>query len=82
VSSNKVTNRRHVSEIGNDGIITNVNCPSCGKRIIYNGNYFCEDWGYVSKRTRYGGDCSWALPHPATSATDRAICDALCVDYE
>lgn len=36
-------------------------CPDCGARVIYNGNYFCERWG---------GECWWALPHPARRQAD------------
>jgi len=49
-------------------------CPACGDApIVYNGNYFCDDWG---------GECDWALPHPATRRRDRDICDLLGIDYE
>jgi len=83
MSTGRVTKQHHTSKIDNDGaIVPEVCCPQCGKRVIYNGNYFCEDWGYVHKRSRMGGNCSWALQHPATSAADRAICDALGINYE
>lgn len=39
-------------------------CPDCGARVIYNGNYLCERWG---------GECWWALPHPARKTADREL---------
>lgn len=72
----------HESTIGNSGTVAaDVSCPLCGQRVIYNGNYFCEDWGFVHNGKRTGGDCDWALPHPAVNDSDRAICDALGTDY-
>ena len=47
------------------GRVTLEHCPSCGARIVYNGNYFC--CGYFS------GDCGWALPHPARKKADRDL---------
>lgn len=46
------------------GRVTLEHCPSCGARIIYNGNYFCVDYGIV---------CDWALPHPARKKADREL---------
>jgi predicted RNA-binding Zn-ribbon protein involved in translation (DUF1610 family) len=48
----------------NNGKTTLEKCPECGGRVIYNGNYFCERWG---------GECWWALPHPAGKAADREL---------
>jgi hypothetical protein len=59
-----------------------VRCPKCGGRVVYNGNYFCQWWTFTkSGRPLREGECTWALPHPATSDEDRAICDALGIDY-
>lgn len=50
-----------------------VTCPKCKEeRVVYNGNYFCDGWGYT---------CDWALAHPARSKRDRAFCDAVGLDY-
>lgn len=57
----------------NVGDLTPEKCPSCGGRVLYNGNYACEFWGTTYEGTRLGGPCSWALPHPATSKVDREI---------
>jgi len=46
-------------------------CPLDGARIVYNGNYFCENWGA----------CNWALAHPARSRADREICTRLGITY-
>ena len=54
------------------GWVTEASCPRCGSQVVYNGNYFCENWSY---------DCAWALPHPARSAADRRVCDVVGVDY-
>ncbi len=56
----------------NYGEPTEARCPKCSGRVVYNGNYFCENWG---------DDCDWALPHPARSKKDRAVCDVLGIDY-
>lgn len=50
------------------GTVTLEHCPSCGARIIYNGNYFCED---------YGSSCGWALPHPARKKADQRLAMSL-----
>jgi hypothetical protein len=51
-----------------------IACPKCGLApVVYNGNYFCDNWG---------DECNWALPHPATSKSDREICDLIGTDYE
>jgi hypothetical protein len=55
----------------NPGEYTRVRCPACSGKIVYNGNYFCEYWGTVISRQRVGGDCDWALPHPADNDLDR-----------
>lgn len=50
-----------------------IECPVCKDNpVVYNGNYFCDGWGYT---------CHWALPHPATRKRDREICDLIGVDY-
>lgn len=59
---------------GSDTVIT---CPKCKTPVVYNGNYFCDNWAY-----RPGpGECSWALRHPARSRRDREICDLIGIDY-
>jgi hypothetical protein len=65
-------------------IVWDEKCPSCGKQVLYNGNYFCEDWGYTSSDdgTRRLGPCDWALGHPATSKKDREFCRRQHLDYE
>ena len=51
-----------------------IPCPKCGVfPVVYNGNYFCDDWG---------GECDWALPHPALSKRDREFCDLVGIDYD
>lgn len=40
------------------GFGTGVRCPECEScQIVYNGNYFCGDWGSRDD------SCHWALPH-------------------
>jgi hypothetical protein len=51
-------------------------CPSCGSRIVYSGNYFCEYYDWSPEPS-----CTWALSHPATEDEDREICDRLGIDY-
>lgn len=65
-------------------LVRDEECPDCGKRMLYNGNYFCEDWGYVSELDgqRYGGPCNWALGHPATKKKDRAFCKRQGMSYD
>jgi hypothetical protein len=46
---------------------TNETCPKCGLEVVYNGNYFCTDWGLND------ADCDWALPHPPTELVDKQI---------
>jgi hypothetical protein len=53
--------------------VPGIRCPWCQGEIVYNGNYFCS---FYNK-----GFCNWALNHPARSKADRAICDALGIDY-
>jgi hypothetical protein len=49
-------------------------CPKCHTfPVFHNGNYFCGGFD--------GGDCDWALAHPARSKRDRAICDLIGIDY-
>jgi hypothetical protein len=50
--------------IGNEGEPTNEKCPKCNGKIVYNGNYFCENWGDT---------CNWALPHPQIEMADKKI---------
>ena len=55
----------------NRGVPTGLKCPNhkqCGGYIVYNGNYFCTEFGHDSTNDdgspkRIGGDCDWALPH-------------------
>lgn len=51
---------------------TVAKCPEDGGMVVYNGNYFCENWG----------DCNWALPGdpPITRPTEVAICYQLGID--
>jgi hypothetical protein len=66
---------------GNDGWLTVEHCPDCGGRILYNGNYYCEHWGWTKKgiRTRYGGSCNWSLPHDVErNEVEQALFDRLC----
>jgi len=44
--------------------LTAERCPKDGARIVYNGNYFCEN---------FGKGCDWALPHPARKKADREL---------
>lgn len=59
-------------------------CPKCQKDyVVYNGNYFCDSWVHrKDERTKLvEGECDWALPHPATKASDKEICDLIGIDY-
>lgn len=41
-------------------------CPMkrCKGEVLYNGNYFCSNFGYTSQAgKRIGGPCNWALSH-------------------
>lgn len=57
-----------------------IECPKCKEvPVVYNGNYFCDNW-----RSEWNGKkwlCDWALAHPARSKRDRAVCDLLGIDY-
>lgn len=55
----------HESHIGNSGSRTGLPCPmpKCSGEIVYNGNYFCTNWGHVYQGERRGGPCDWALSH-------------------
>lgn len=44
---------------GNEGDRTGVPCPRCDGEIIYNGNYFCENW--VSRSPIDRTECDWAM---------------------
>lgn len=55
-----------------------IPCPKCGEHpIVYNGNYFCDNWNYPAGPT----DCDWALAHPARSERDKAVCVLLGTDF-
>jgi len=76
--------RQFIQSVYNCGdLVRDEECPKCYKRVLYNGNYFCEDWGYTSAYDgqHYGGPCDWALGHPARSKKDRAFCDRQHLDY-
>jgi hypothetical protein len=53
--------------------VPEVRCPWCNAEIVYNGNYFCS--------FHEAGRCNWAMDHPVRRKADRAICDALGIDY-
>jgi hypothetical protein len=36
-----------------------VTCPTCGGQVVYNGNYFCENWTYPYE----GVGCDWVLSY-------------------
>lgn len=60
----------------NQGDPTGKRCPkNCGGWVVYNGNYFCTNWGYTNpiEDIRFGGPCDWALSHsdPPTPAEER-----------
>lgn len=60
---------------------TGITCPECGVHpVVYNGNYFCDGWVYPGPPGE--GECTWALPHPATRKRDREVCDLIGIDYE
>jgi hypothetical protein len=57
-----------------------IDCPKCGNApVVYNGNYFCDNWAHPY--TGAEGECDWALAHPAKSKRDREICDLIGIDY-
>lgn len=63
------------------GRTTGVTCPKCGLApVVYNGNYFCDNWVYPGPPGPE--ECDWALAHPARSARDREVCDLIGTDYE
>lgn len=49
---------------------TVAKCPENGSPVVYNGNYFCSDWGR---------GCNWALSgdYPLTRPSEIAICHQL-----
>lgn len=49
--------------------LTDVRCPRCGSPITYNGNYYCQAWGWRGLSVT----CNWALPHPQETYEDRLI---------
>lgn len=56
------------------GWSTAARCPRCGRQVVYNGNYFCEDFDVDG--------CRWALEHPATDPGDRRVCDVVGITYD
>lgn len=54
--------KRH--EGANAGWRTAETCPECGDIIVYNGNYFCIN---------FGDECGWAMPHPQVVQADKEI---------
>lgn len=83
--------RQTIYSLYNSGdLVPDVVCPECQSRVLYNGNYFCEDWGmehrvFKNGKTygeRVGGPCDWALAVPAETKADKEICDKLGLDYE
>lgn len=55
---------------------TGKRCPrNCGGWVIYNGNYFCTNWGYTNtiEDIRFGGPCNWtmSMSEPPTPAEIR-----------
>lgn len=68
---------RLVSPAGRD---TGITCPVCGAApVVYNGNYFCDNWTFP--HTPVDGECDWALAHPARTKRDREFCDLVGIDY-
>jgi hypothetical protein len=62
------------------GSLVGIDCPKCGAApVVYNGNYFCDNWTFPFSSA--DGECDWALAHPATTKRDQAICDLLGIDY-
>jgi hypothetical protein len=53
--------------------VPGVRCPWCQGEIVYNGNYFCSFHETHS--------CNWVMDHPVRRDADKAICDALGIDY-
>lgn len=65
------------------GSLVGIECPVCKSApVVYNGNYFCDNWVFPGPPERSKGECDWALAHPATTRQDRAICDLIGIDYE
>jgi hypothetical protein len=65
---------------GGGWLVPGVVCPECGEWVLYNGNYFCSEWSFITSPE--WTDCHWALAHPALTKADKAICDALGLDHE
>lgn len=60
-----------------------MKCPECGDVIVYNGNFFCNSFDAIEydKKikdvVKIPGTCTWALPAPATRATDKRVIEEL-----
>jgi hypothetical protein len=68
---------RLVSPVGRD---TGITCPVCGAApVVYNGNYFCDNWSFPFSSAE--GECDWALAHPARTKRDREFCDLVGIDH-
>lgn len=62
------------------GSLVGITCPKCRVApVVYNGNYFCDNWTWPL--TTGDNECDWALAHPATTKRDREVCDLIGVDY-
>jgi hypothetical protein len=66
------------------GELTDVQCPTCDRDVVYNGNYFCRAWTYPF--TGEPGTCDWALSHDDETGepigpVDRAVWELLKVRY-
>lgn len=60
----------------NFGTYTAEDCPreNCQGKVVYNGNYFCEFWGWdPDGKPLPEGACDWALPHPQTEYADKLL---------
>lgn len=71
--------------ITNQGDPTTEKCPQCGGTIVYNGNYFCENWTWYSDDrpvNKEEGECDWALPHPQELLIDKQISHRLTGAWE
>lgn len=55
----------------NVGKETKEKCPKCGRKVLYNGNYFCEEW--TNENPVPEGECDWILPHPPETREDREM---------